>query len=130
MPPDMLLGLCLDDTSKERTLARSSARSGLRGGPRVYVLVACPRFAICCLPFVANDKLPQITADDRIQPLWLLRVHGKPLHGYAFVTVAALLILGLMAVVLLFSPQLCVYMPRMEGWHPRALVCRLFRHLS
>ena len=29
MPPGVLLGLCLDNTGKERTLARSSARSGL-----------------------------------------------------------------------------------------------------
>ena len=48
--------------------------------------------------FHCVDKLPQITADDRIQPFGLLRVHGKLLHGHVFKTVAALLILGLMAV--------------------------------
>ena len=101
------------DTSKEQRSIWAS-----RGSRGVCVLVACPRSAICCLPFVANDKLPQITADDRIQPLWLLRVHGKPLHGYAFVTVAALLILGLMAVVLLLSPRAIIATD--------VSVCRLF----
>ena len=28
MPPDVLLGMCLDDTREERTLARNSAQSG------------------------------------------------------------------------------------------------------
>ena len=49
--------------------------------------------------FHCVQKLPHMTADDQSQPFWLLRVHGKPLRGHAFVTVAALLVLGLMAVV-------------------------------
>ena len=45
------------------------------------------------------DKLLQFIADDRIQTFGLVRVHGKHLHGYAFVTVAVLLIMGPMALV-------------------------------
>ena len=45
------------------------------------------------------DKLLQFIEDDRIQTFGLVRVHGKHLHGYAFVTVAVSLIMGWMAVV-------------------------------
>ena len=64
--------------------------------------------------FHCVDKLPHITADDRIQPFGLLRVHGKPLHGHAFVTVAVLLILGLMAVVFFCSVHLQLLLPFCE----------------
>ena len=64
--------------------------------------------------FHCVDKLPQITADDRIQPFGLLRVHGTPLHGHAFVTVAVLLILGLMAVVFFCSVHLQLLLPFCE----------------
>ena len=88
----------------QRPVISVKCRRTLWGASIVVAQACCNWFGIgnnriTMKEFHCVDKLPHITADDRIQPFGLLRVHGKPLHGHAFVTVAVLLILGLMAVV-------------------------------